>query len=57
MSASVGVVLNTLNRCRDIVLQSLEVDDTIFSAVTTADVSGRNSTQVVTTAAMALVVH
>jgi hypothetical protein len=39
------------------VARSLEVDDTIFSAVTAADVSGGNSTHVVATAAVALVMH
>ena len=54
---TVGVVLNALYRCGNVILQSLEVDNTIFSAVTAADVSGRDSTQVVATAAVTLVVH
>ena len=57
VSATVGVVLNALYGCGNIVLQSLEIDDTIFSTITAADVSGSNSTRVVSTAAMTLIVH
>jgi hypothetical protein len=49
--------LNALNRCGDIIFLSLEVDDTILSSVTAADMSCSDSTEVVTTAAVALVVH
>ena len=47
MRATVGVVLDALYGCGNIVFISLEIDDTVFSSVTTADVSGRDSTSVV----------